>query len=126
MDKINADILYKIYPKKEDCEAIKHVLGSALTGKATREQMILILLGRGSSGKSTILTILQKALTDCYFQKMESIAFNENNPNKDKTLSAFIENINVLLIWCNEPKTTKLDTELLKELITNANFSVRI
>ncbi len=115
MDKINADILYKIYPKKEDCEAIKHVLGSALTGKATREQMILILLGRGSSGKSTILTILQKALTDCYFQKMESIAFNENNPNKDKTLSAFIENINVLLIWCNEPKTTKLDTELLKE-----------
>ncbi len=52
-------IINKIYPKKEDLEAILFILGSAITGKATNLQKLLFLLGRGSSGKSTIMNLTE-------------------------------------------------------------------
>ena len=55
-------IINKIYPKKEDLEAILFILGSAMTGKVTKLQKKLFLIGQGSAGKSTIMINTQKLL----------------------------------------------------------------
>jgi hypothetical protein len=107
----------KIYPKKEDFEAIKFILGSALTGKATKEQYLLSLNGLGSAGKSMIMELTELALTPCYFEKMESVAFSESNPNKNKSFSTFHKRKWILVIWVNEPKKTKMDAELVKDFV---------
>jgi phage/plasmid-associated DNA primase len=93
--------LSKIYLKKEDLETILFILGSSLTGNATKTQKILFLLGIGSSGKSTILKICSSAL-ECYVVKLESEALSDKNKNKDKTFSTFYYNKSCRIIWINE------------------------
>jgi phage/plasmid-associated DNA primase len=72
------NILRQIYPNEKDLETMLFILGSALTGKSTREQKILFLLGLGSSGKSTILSLTEKAI-ETYFQALEEDAFSNSN-----------------------------------------------
>ncbi len=66
--KVMKNHISKIYPTKEDMECILFVLGSALSGTATKDQEIIFLLGQGSSGKSTILKITQLSL-QCYLKE---------------------------------------------------------
>ena len=107
-------VLNKIYPVKTDLNAILFIMGSAITGKATKLQKILFLLGLGSSGKSTILQLSEKAFP-CYFETLSEDAFSENNKNKDKTFSTFKENNCVRIVWINEPKTDKMDDSAFKK-----------
>jgi hypothetical protein len=113
-EKIYNQVLNKIYPDKNDLNAILFILGSAITGKATKLQKILFLLGLGSSGKSTILQLTEKAIP-CYFETLSEDAFSENNKNKDKTFSTFKENNCVRVVWINEPKTDKMDDSAFKK-----------
>jgi phage/plasmid-associated DNA primase len=106
----------KIYPVKEDLESILYILGSAMTGKATKEQKILFLLGLGESGKSTILLLTQKAI-DCYFQQLEEDAFSNSNSNKDKTFSTFSDTPHVRIIWTNEPKEDGMNVSIFKMFV---------
>lgn len=106
----------KIYPVKEDLESILYILGSAMTGKATKEQKILFLLGLGESGKSTILLLTQKAI-DCYFQQLEEDAFSNSNTNKDKTFSTFYDGQHIRIIWTNEPKEDGMNVSVFKMFV---------
>lgn len=104
----------KIYPIKEDFEAILFILGSALTGKATKEQKILFLLGVGSNGKSAILNILQKAICG-YMETLEEDAFSVSNKNPDKTFSNFHNRPHIRVIWNNEPKADQMNVTIFKK-----------
>ena len=107
-------IINKIYPKKEDLEAILFILGSAMTGKATKLQKLLFLIGQGSAGKSTIMIITQKAV-ECYLETLEEDAFSESNKNADKTFSNFYNKASVRIIWTNEPKEDKMNKSTFKK-----------
>ena len=107
-------IINKIYPKKEDLEAILFILGSAMTGKVTKLQKLLFLIGQGSAGKSTIMIITQKAV-ECYLETLEEDAFSESNKNADKTFSNFYNKQSVRIIWTNEPKEDKMNKSTFKK-----------
>ena len=107
-------IINKIYPKKEDLEAILFILGSAMTGKVTKLQKLLFLIGQGSAGKSTIMIITQKAV-ECYLETLEEDAFSESNKNADKTFSTFYNKQSVRIIWTNEPKEDKMNKSTFKK-----------
>lgn len=104
----------KIYPVQEDLEAILYILGSAMTGKATKEQKILFLLGTGSNGKSTILKILKSCVGD-YMETLEEEAFSVSNTNKDKTFSTFYGKPHIRIIWTNEPKADQMNVTTFKK-----------
>ena len=108
------NILKKIYPKKEDLETILYILGSALTGKATKEQKILFLLGVGSNGKSTIMQITEKAI-ECYLETLEEDSFSMSNKNPDKTFSSFHGKPYIRMVWINEPKCDKMNATTFKK-----------
>ena len=84
-------IINKIYPKKEDLEAVLFILGSAMTGKVTTLQKLLFLIGQGSAGKSTIMIITQKAV-ECYLETLEEDAFSESKKMQIRPLVHFITN----------------------------------
>lgn len=105
--------LTQIYPKNEDLEAIMFILGSAMTGRAIKEQKILFLLGLGSAGKSTIMKITQMAV-EGYLETLETEAFSMSNSNADKTFSTFYNRPTVRIIWTNEPKEDKIDKSKFK------------
>jgi phage/plasmid-associated DNA primase len=102
-----------IYPINEDFKTILYILGSAMTGKATKEQKILFLLGKGSAGKSSIMQITKSAV-ECYFDELGSDAFSMSNKHKDKTFSTFYNRPFVRIIWINEPKTDKMEKSTFK------------
>ena len=102
-----------IYPINEDFKTILYILGSAMTGKATKLQKILFLLGKGSAGKSSIMQIT-KCAVECYFDELGSDAFSMSNKNKDKTFSTFYNRPFVRIIWINEPKTDKMEKSTFK------------
>ena len=108
------NVLRQIYPNEKDLETMLFILGSALTGKATKLQKILFLLGDGSAGKSTIMEITQSAM-GCYFETLPDYAFSDNNKDKNKTFSTFYNNESVRIIWTNEPKTDKMDSTTFKK-----------
>ena len=108
------NILKQIYPNEKDLETMLFILGSALTGKATKLQKILFLLGDGSAGKSTIMEITQSAI-GCYFETLPDYAFSDNNKDKNKSFSTFYNNESVRIIWTNEPKTDKMDASTFKK-----------
>lgn len=62
------------YPNKEDTEEVieclRRCLGYTLTG-STKEQVIFLLHGDGSNGKSTLLNVLQAIMGD-YFNTIDS------------------------------------------------------
>ena len=103
----------KIYPKKEDLNAILYILGSAITGKAIKEQKILFLLGEGSAGKSKIMELCQASLS-CYFETLSDEAFSMSNSNSDKTFSTFFDRLNIRMIWINEPKEDRMNAVKFK------------
>jgi phage/plasmid-associated DNA primase len=85
-----------------------------MTGKATKNQKLLFLLGMGSSGKSTIMIITRKAV-ECYLETLEEDAFSESNKNPDKSFSNFYNKQSVRIIWINEPKEDKMNKSTFKK-----------
>ncbi len=63
-------------------ECVPFVIGSALSGQTVKDQEIAFLLGTGSSGKSTVLT-LTKITIECYFMELQSSSFSQNNAKMD-------------------------------------------
>lgn len=106
--------LYKIYPKLEDLIAILFILGSGLTGKATKEQKILFLLGIGGNGKSVIMDLTMKAI-EGYMDTLEEEAFSVSNKNADKTFSTFRNRPHIRIIWTNEPKADQMNATTFKK-----------
>ncbi len=88
----------QIYADPEDLNGILYYYGTALTGTAPKNQKILILLGNGSTGKSTIMKLLKTALTKCYFKEMASDAFSASNQSANKDFADFVERQGILLI----------------------------
>ena len=107
-------IMKQIYPNENDYNTMLFILGSAITGRATKLQKILFLLGDGSAGKSTIMDICQSALTT-YFETLPDTAFTISNKGKDKCFSTFHDNESIRLIWTNEPQCSKMDSSLFKK-----------
>lgn len=103
----------KIYPNKVDLDTVLFILGSAMTGKATKEQKILFLLGVGANGKSTILNLTNEAVGS-YMETLEEDAFSVSNKNADKTFSTFHNRPYIRLIWNNEPKADQMNVTTFK------------
>ena len=74
------DTLYthinKIYPIREDRDAMLSIFGRSISGT---EQSNLFMLGTGSSGKSLHLKLMEKAL-ECYFQELKGNTFEQAKP----------------------------------------------
>jgi phage/plasmid-associated DNA primase len=108
--------LRKVYPIEEDLTTILMVLGSALSGEITAEQMTLFLIGLDSSGKSFIMELLVKVL-ECYVIELSSETFVTNNPKRDKILNSFLHNPQYLFAWINELKDGRIDEAIFKDFI---------
>ena len=72
------------------------------------------MLGLGSSGKSTILSLTEKAI-ETYFQALEEDAFSNSNSNKDKTFSTFADAEHIRLILTNEPRDDSMNVSSFKQ-----------
>lgn len=108
-------VFKKIYPLSEDLNAILSVFGSALTGLATSEQKILVLLGPGASGKSSIMRLTELAIGE-YFMEISNDALCESNKQRDKTMATFYLSSQIRIIWVNEPKEKKMDPPTVKQI----------
>ncbi|NDC31290.1 MAG: hypothetical protein EBZ58_10220 [Bacteroidetes bacterium] len=103
-----------IYPNAADFECIISYFGSALSGKSTKDQDILFLLGLGSSGKSFILNLTCEAI-GCYFKELNDDTFSLGNKNADKILNTFAKTPQIRISWVNELKDEKIDASLFKK-----------
>lgn len=108
--------LKPIYPKKEDLDCIISIIGSALTGKSTKEQDMIFLLGDGSAGKSTLMMISKAALT-VYFIELKHDTFSTSSSEKNKILNSYIDNPQVILTWINELTSERIDTSMFKSFV---------
>ena len=54
------------------------IFGRSISGTITNEQSNLFMLGTGSSGKSLLLKLIEKAL-ECYFQELKGKTFEQAN-----------------------------------------------
>jgi len=62
-------LIAQIYPNKEDRETMIKYLSICLSWEGTKLQSSLFLLGKGASGKSTILQLMEKCL-GCYVKSL--------------------------------------------------------
>jgi len=105
-----------IYPKKEDRDYLLMLMSMALCGVATNSQTMLFLLGRGSSGKLTIMKLLQSSV-EYYLIELKSDTFTQGNSKIDKILNSFVFNPHVLFTWVNEPDDKRMDISLFKSIV---------
>jgi len=104
----------KIYNNKEDLKCISFALGSALSGKTTKDQEIIFLLGKGNSGKSTTLKITLLSL-QCYAKELQSNTFSCGNTKVDKIMNTFANSPQIRISWVNEMEEKKIDSALFKK-----------
>jgi hypothetical protein len=112
--KLMLDLIRKIYPTKKDLDCIIFVLGSALSGTATKDQEIIFLLGQGNSGKSTTLKITNLSI-QCYLKELQSDTFSQGNTKIDKILNSYGNSPQVRLSWVNEMEGKKINDTLFKK-----------
>jgi len=108
--------IYKQIYKEED--ALSYALnyyGSCLSGDSTKDQKILVNIGQGSSGKSTMLNSLKHALSENYFIQFDKEALSKNNHKRDKILNSLGTKA-IRIIYINEIETKTLDKDLMKQL----------
>jgi len=103
----------KIYPNKKDFDCILNMLGASLSGLASDDQITLLLLGMGSTGKSFIMELTQVAIV-CYFEKLSGDSFEKSNPNRNKIFNSFIDKPCVRIAWVNELTDKNIDSTLFK------------
>jgi len=104
----------KIYPIKEDRDAMLSIFGRSISGTITNEQSNLFMLGTGSSGKSLLLKLMEKAL-ECYFQELKGNTFEQANQNINKTLNQFDIKPTIRITWINEMTSGKMNDSMFKE-----------
>ena len=103
----------QIYTREDDLKCITMTIGSALSGLSNRDQDTLFLLGMGSSGKSFILNLTNKAI-GCYFKEMNANTFSQNNKDTNKILNTYLTSPHIRISWVNEMEDTKIDASLFK------------
>jgi hypothetical protein len=109
-------LVKKIYPKGDDLISILMLLGAALTGRFTRFQEALFLLGEGSTGKSTIMIITQNSI-ECYVQELKDDTFSLNNSKRDKIYNTYRKCRYIRISWVNEMKDIRIDDSAFKAFI---------
>lgn len=102
----------KIYPKQNVLHTILTILGSALTGLATKDAYLMFLIGKSSAGKSTILD-LAKYATEIYVKQIKPDTFTEGK-NTDKIVNTYENAVYIRITWLNEPKDRKFDNAFIK------------
>lgn len=110
--------LSQIYPKQEDRDYILQQFAIAMTGQSTNQQKILFMLGRGSAGKSTFITMLKLAFVDYVFD-LDRTTFTKGTPKNqlDKIMNTYLANKHIRISNVNEPEDAKLDETLFKDFI---------
>lgn len=111
-------IIDQIYTNKDDRDYLLQAFGIAMTGKSTQQQKILFFIGKGSAGKSTILSMLKLAFEDYVFE-LDSKTFSKKTSNTDvnKILNTYLINRNIRISNVNEPEDTKMNESLFKDFI---------
>lgn len=109
-------ILRKIYPNKEDLDYILTVLSSAMTGMSTEDQTVLFLLGRGNTGKSTILNVMKACFED-YILTLKNDIFSQSSKTVDKTLNSYLQRRYTRISHINEPDDSKMNASLFKDFV---------
>jgi hypothetical protein len=117
--------LKSIYPKKEERNAALYYVFRSYTGTAIREQVMILMKGRGSGGKSTLMNFARDS-TDCYFLKANGEIFAEGNQGLNKMLNDFEDNRQARCINANEPKDTKCDANLIKNLADGTITAIKL
>ena len=105
--------LNKTYPDKKDRDCILYKFGKALTGRSTDDQGIFAMLGKGSSGKSTIYQII-KACLPCYIKTLKEDTLAYSASTVDKVINTFISEPQIRLAIVNDAKDTKLNDSVIK------------
>jgi hypothetical protein len=105
-------ILSKIITNKDDLKTILLTFGSALSGLSIEDQDILILIGKGSAGKSTML-IMTKYAMPVYFKELKDDAFAKSNTKIDKIINSYVEEPLIRITCIIEPKDSFLDDSLM-------------
>jgi phage/plasmid-associated DNA primase len=112
------EIIDQIYTNKNDRDYLLQAFGIAMTGKSTQQQKILFFIGKGSAGKSTILSMLKLAFNEYVFE-LDASTFSKSTSKSDinKILNTYLLNRNIRISNVNEPKDTRMDESLFKDFI---------
>jgi phage/plasmid-associated DNA primase len=112
------NIIDQIYTNKNDRDYLLQAFGIAMTGKSTQQQKILFFIGKGSAGKSTILSMLKLAFNEYVFE-LDASTFSKSTSKSDinKILNTYLLNRNIRISNVNEPKDTRMDESLFKDFI---------
>ena len=100
----------QIVETPEEAAFLKRTLGYALTGEAS-EDLILILMGFGGNGKSTLLDLARRAAGD-YGREISAQAFLGSRETAHTTEVADLENVR--LATCEELGDARLNANRLK------------
>jgi len=104
----------KIYSDVLDRDCILQDLGMSLTGLACSEQTMLFLLGRGSSGKSTIMELCKLSFP-AYVLTLPKQTFSMGYAKIDKVLNTYRQRQCIKISYINELVDQKLDGPLFKD-----------
>ena len=107
--------LKQIYSHMPDLNYLLMTMGIAITGMSCIEQTMLFLLGLGSSGKSTVIEMVQLALNNEYVYNLPKETFSKGNPTVAKTLNTYITKRCIRISYINEPEDTKINESLFKD-----------
>ena len=103
----------QIIPNQDDKNYIFKDFGASLTGDVIDAQSNLFFLGKGATGKSTLMKLLKFAI-DVYMLELKNNTFTQGNTKIDKILNEFKEKTYLRIAWINEMEDKKLDQSLFK------------
>lgn len=104
----------KTYNDVSDRDCILQDLGMALTGLSCSEQTMLFLLGRGSSGKSTIMELCKLSFP-VYVLTLPKQTFTIGYSKIDKVLNTYRQRQCIKMSYINEADDKKVDNPLFKD-----------
>lgn len=104
----------KIYPDDNELKCMLTLFGSALTGHSIDNNIVLFLIGKGSTGKSFTLQLTLNAF-EIYVKELKSDTFVVNNPNINKILNSYDKEPTPRISWINEMVDKRVDDSLFKQ-----------
>jgi hypothetical protein len=116
-NEIKYKYLKPIYNQEDDLNCILNIMGSAVTGLSNRDQDMLFLIGEGSSGKTTIFSLIKEAFTSTYFKELKPDLFSTSNSERNKLANSFIDDKQVLFILVNELTGDRIDGSYFKTFV---------
>lgn len=106
-------IIKQIIPECTAREYMRYLIGASFSGRNTAEQSFICHYGKGGSGKSTLMYLLQSVLGDAYTLYFKSDTF-DSTKNADKTLSSITPNMRFYFV--EELSSKQQNSSLLKDL----------